>query len=361
MSIDMTSALAQDNMRTSSPLIDYSESSIRITPMPNGSWQDEMRSAVRNVGDLLARLRISPDQLQHKVDSAAHDFPLRVTKSFIDRMVPGDPTDPLLLQVLPLLDESVQNPMSPSAIDPVGDILAQRLPGLIHKYYGRVLVIATGACATHCRYCFRRHFDYLDSHAKHAYDSALLGYLASHTEVHELILSGGDPLTLSDERIEAWVQAASSIPTLTTLRIHTRLPVLLPSRVTDRLLETLSSTRLRVVIVVHTNHANELDDEVLTALGRLDRARVTLLNQTVLLRGINDTADCLVRLSARLWEARVLPYYIHTLDRVQGAAHFEVDESTARSLHENMKRLLPGYLVPRFVHEDPGGASKRWL
>lgn len=353
--------LINDGMHNSQLITERHAGSIPITPESIDAWQYEMRNSIRSVGDLLAHLQLSPDQLPRRIVSGAQDFPLKVTRSFIDRMVPGDPNDPLLLQILPVLDETENAATSPSLIDPVGDVLAQRLPGVIHKYYGRVLVVATGACAAHCRYCFRRHFDYASSQTKHDAESGLLRYLESHKEVHEIILSGGDPLTLSDDRIKAWVQTVNNIPSLKTLRIHTRLPILLPNRVTKNLIEALSSTRLRVIIVVHTNHANELNDEVISALSSLDRARLTLLNQTVLLRGVNDTADRLIRLSERLWDARVLPYYVHTLDRVQGALHFEVNETTAIRLHEEIKRILPGYLVPRFVHEDPGGASKRWL
>jgi EF-P beta-lysylation protein EpmB len=232
-------------------------------------------------------------------------------------------------------------------------------PGILHKYHGRVLLTATGACAVHCRYCFRRHYPYAEANASVDDWQAALDYLSRDTSVSEAILSGGDPLTLSDRRLGRFVFALERLSHIRRLRVHTRLPVVLPARVDDRLLEWVSSTRLKTVLVIHANHPNELDDEVRAGLARLKHAGVELLNQSVLLRGVNDSADTLVALSEALIEAGVIPYYLHLLDRVDGAAHFEVSEAHARHLQAELTARLPGYLVPRLVREVAGAPAKR--
>ena len=242
--------------------------------------------------------------------------------------------------------------------DPVGDLAAQTVPGVLHKYHGRVLLVATGACAVHCRYCFRRHFPYTASNAASRHWQFALRYIQNDQSIKEVILSGGDPLSLSDARLESLAAAVAQIPHVTRLRIHTRLPIVIPERVNNALLNWLGGSRLQPVIVLHANHANEIDEAVSRAIGRLREQRVTLLNQSVLLRGVNDSIQTLVELSEALFNIGVLPYYLHLLDPVQGAAHFDVDHQRALYLIDNVRARLPGYLVPRLVREQPGAPHK---
>ena len=309
-------------------------------------------------GELLGLLGLGKEW-QAAAEVAARTFPLRVPRGYVARMRRGDPYDPLLRQVLPLAAE-----LAPSAgfgADPVGDRAAQRAPGVLHKYRGRVLLTATGACAVHCRYCFRRHFPYEQANASADGWRAAIDYIAADASITEVILSGGDPLTLSDRRLSEFVQLLALIPHVRRLRLHSRLPVVLPERVTTSLCEVLTGTRLRAVMVLHANHAQEIDDSVQAACARLATAGFHLLNQSVLLRGVNDSVETLVSLSEALFATGVLPYYLHQLDRVQGAAHFEISDEGARQLHAGMNSRLPGYLVPRLVREVPGAAEKTML
>ncbi len=316
-------------------------------------WQQELARAVTSRRELLDSLGL-PDT---GADRSAQDgFPLRVPHSFISRMEPGNPRDPLLLQVLPQPQELLSPPGYHT--DPVGDGAAMAVPGVIHKYHGRVLLLASGGCALHCRYCFRRHFPYHEANPRPGEWRSALRYIGADRSIREVILSGGDPLLLSDRRLTELITRLAEIPHLRHLRIHTRLPVVLPSRVDDRLLGWLNHTRLRPVVVIHTNHPNEIDREVRQALERLAACGIMLLNQTVLLKGINDRSETLAALSETLWEARVTPYYLHLLDRVQGAAHFDTGESRARALHRQLRERLPGYLVPRLVREQAGSPAK---
>lgn len=310
---------------------------------------------IRDPAELLDRLGLDPALLP-AARRAAELFPLRVPLAFVERMRPGDPRDPLLRQVLPLEDELAEVPGF--AADPVGDDAALVAGGVLHKYRGRALLVTTGACAVHCRYCFRRHFPYADANASADGWQSALDYLRSQPDVTEVILSGGDPLTLSDRRLKALADALADIPHLRRLRVHTRLPIMNPARIDDALLDWLAGTRLDPVMVIHANHANEIDATVAEALTRLGSRGVTLLNQAVLMRGVNDAADTLVDLSERLFEAGVLPYYLHLLDRVRGAAHFEVPEAEAVALHAEVAARLPGYLVPKLVREIAGEPGK---
>ena len=292
--------------------------------------------------------------------AAAAEFPLRVPLSFVERMEPGNIDDPLLQQVLPVAEENTDHP--DYSRDPLEESHAMPVPGLLHKYHGRALLTLTGACAVHCRYCFRRHFPYSESNPLGTGREMAIGYLLEHPEIGELILSGGDPLSVPDGRLSALAKQLSGIGHLHTLRIHTRLPVVLPERVDQRLLDWLTDLPQRVVMVVHCNHPNEIDATVETAMRPLQQAGVVLLNQSVLLRGINDNADTLARLSEKLLACGILPYYLHQLDRVQGAAHFAVGDNSARALMDTIHRRLPGYLVPRLVRELPDcpGKSPLW-
>jgi EF-P beta-lysylation protein EpmB len=318
-------------------------------------WQTALRDAIRDPGELFALLGLPESQLEEACAAAA-DFRLLVPRGYADRMRRGDPHDPLLLQVLPQGRERLAAPGYVS--DPVGDLAAEAAPGVLHKYNGRVLLVATGACAVHCRYCFRRHFPYSESNpARDAWREAL-DYLHAHPEVDELILSGGDPLVLDDDKLAALVEELERMPQLRRLRLHTRLPIVLPERVGNGLLDWMRRSRLQIVCVVHANHANELDTTVEQALQNLRDAGVHLLNQSVLLRAVNDSAQALAQLSERLFACGVLPYYLHLLDPVAGAAHFHVDDRDALAIMELLRARLPGYLVPRLVREEPGAPAK---
>ncbi|MDX1595080.1 MAG: EF-P beta-lysylation protein EpmB [Gammaproteobacteria bacterium] len=321
-------------------------------PIQEPDWQAELRAANLRSDALLAALGL-PASLA--TDVAA--FPLRVPPGFLARMRHGDPDDPLLRQVLPTVAEQTAAPGF--CADPVGDLDAVVEPGVLRKYRGRALVMTTGACAVHCRFCFRRAFPYGD---QAGVDPERLGpILAGLPDVDELILSGGDPLTLADRRLFALIAAAEAVPRLRRLRLHTRVPVVLPTRVTEALCARLAASRLAVVVVIHANHPAEFDATVDAGLARLRDAGATLLNQSVLLRGINDDVATLERLATRLFAAGVLPYYLHMLDRTAGTAHFEVDDASAIGLHRELVARLPGYLVPRLVREVPGDLGKQSL
>jgi EF-P beta-lysylation protein EpmB len=321
-------------------------------------WQTALGQVITDPAELLDVLGLGPEWLS-AARGAARAFPLRVPRAFVARMRRGDPADPLLRQVLPLAQEShVVEGFSP---DPVGDLAAHMVPGVLHKYEGRVLLTATGACAIHCRYCFRRHFPYAEANASTEQWRAALDYVTAHPDIREVILSGGDPLTLSDRRLTEFIRALEGCAHVERLRLHTRLPVVLPERVTQEFCTWLSATRFKTVVVIHANHAQELDDTVRVACQRIADSGVTLLNQSVLLRGVNDSVAALTQLSEALFAAGVLPYYLHLLDCVQGAAHFDVSVSTARQLMVGLNARLPGYLVPRLVREVPGAPSKELI
>lgn len=315
------------------------------------SWQAELKDAVRDPAELLRLLELPPDALGLP---ASTPFPLLVPRGFVARMRKGDASDPLLRQVLPAADEL--KPVEGFSADPVRE-QGLAAHGLIKKYAGRALLIASGACPLHCRYCFRREFPYSAQLAARADWSAALAALRDVADVKEAILSGGDPLSLSNRRLGELLARVADTP-VTTVRIHTRFPIAIPERVDDGLKRVLRATRLETVVVVHTNHANELDAGVERALVALRPEVTALLNQSVLLRCVNDDADTLTALSERLFACGVLPYYLHLLDRVAGAAHFDVDEQRGKELVAALRARLPGYLVPRLVRETPGELSK---
>ncbi len=325
------------------------------SPRQTKTWRQQLAEAVRDPAELLAMLGLPATALAEMLP-AAQTFALRVPRSYITRMQKGDLADPLLRQVLPGAAELVEVPGF--LTDPVGDLAATAGKGMLHKYAGRALVVATGACAVHCRYCFRRHYPYSQNSAAADQWQATLAYLRGNPTVNEVILSGGDPLTLSDAQLASFAASLDKISHIRRLRIHTRLPVVIPARVDEEMLAWIQHTRLPVVMVVHVNHANEINAEVRRALARLKLAGVTLLNQSVLLKGVNDDAGALADLSEALFNASVLPYYLHLLDPVQGAAHFDVAEGRARELFAALQRRLPGYLVPRMVRERAGAPAK---
>lgn len=416
------------------PLGTFTASSIVSVPTvaPRTSlaaWQIALRESVRDVSELVRLLNLDPAWAE-QAQAATQGFPLFVPRSYLSRMRPGDPTDPLLRQVLPLALETafvetseshnVTNPGSdpvgavpPGEIlengpgrpgsehangwpgsqrseapgthaavkyksgsslhsslatrdsqglmDPVGDLDAQRLPGLLQKYAGRVLLVTTGVCAVHCRYCFRRHYPYGTAPKTLAAWEPALEEIAADESISEVILSGGDPLTLRDSLLAALAERLAEIPHLRRLRVHTRLPLMIPERINDELLEWLRGTRLAPVMVIHANHANELSGEAADAVQRLVTAGIPTLNQTVLLRGINDDVETLAALSERLLDLGVLPYYLHQLDRVAGALHFEVPIERGLELVAALRARLSGYAVPRYVQERAGEASKTIL
>ncbi|MCG5500424.1 EF-P beta-lysylation protein EpmB [Ectothiorhodospira lacustris] len=321
----------------------------------SADWQRALAQAVTDPEELLKRLGLDPALLP-AAREASKQFRVRVPLGYLGRMTPGDPNDPLLRQVLPLGEECLEVP--DFHCDPVGDLESMPIPGLLHKYHGRVLLVTSGTCAIHCRYCFRRHFPYRDASAIREAWPRILLYLRTHQEVREVILSGGDPLTLSDDKLAAMISDLAGIPHLRTLRLHSRLPVVVPERIDDTLLGWLTGTRLRPVMVIHANHARELDGTTRAAMERLELAGVRLFNQTVLLRGVNDDPDVLATLSHALFDSGVQPYYLHTLDPVQGAAHFAVSETHALAIMDHLTQQLPGYLIPRLVQDIPGRDSK---
>ena len=325
----------------------------QTAPAPN--WRQAWRDAVRDPRELLAMLGL--DALAAGIsDAAAAQFPLRVPRGFVARMRHGDRHDPLLRQVLPVLDED--RIVAGFGLDAVGDAAARRGGGVIHKYNGRALLVATGSCAVHCRYCFRRHYTYAEDTAAAAGWREAVALIAGDASIHEVILSGGDPLSLADHKLAELTAALRGIPHLRRLRIHTRLPIVLPERVDAGLLAWLRGLPWPVAIIVHANHAREFDAAVDDAMAALRDAGALLLNQAVLLRGVNDSVDALADLCERGHAAGVLPYYLHQLDRVAGAAHFEVGDAEALALHAALAARLPGYLVPRLVREVAGRTGK---
>ncbi|QDT75935.1 EF-P beta-lysylation protein EpmB [Lacipirellula limnantheis] len=321
-------------------------------------WQRELRDSIRDPRRLAELLGL-PAELAVRARAGASDFPVFVPPSYLRRIEPGNPSDPLLLQVWPAAAEAD----APHGFtdDPVEDASFALRPGLLQKYAGRALMVVTGACAIHCRYCFRRHFPYHQAPPSEPVWDAAIDALGDDPAIEEIILSGGDPLTVTDARLARLAEQFAAVPHLRRLRIHTRLPVMIPSRVNDELLNWITGTRLTSVMVIHANHAQELDEEVAAALRRLTTAGVLLLNQAVLLRGVNDTVDAQAELNSRLIDLGVTPYYLHQLDRVRGAAHFEVSVERGREIIAELRRRLPGYAVPQYVQEQPGAAHKMVL
>lgn len=327
----------------------------RVSTAQSPGWQHQLSHAIRDPRVLCQRLGLKAQWLTGARTGHAL-FEVRVPEAYLTRIAYNAPEDPLLRQVLPLGDEAL-TPVGYVA-DPLEEADHRPAKGLIHKYAGRVLLIASPTCAINCRYCFRRHFPYSENSPSRAQWQDALQYLRDDPSIHEAILSGGDPLAASDRQLAWLVGELENIAHLKRLRIHTRLPVVIPDRIDSALLEWLGGTRLQKVMVLHTNHANEIDQAVMDACTRLKAAGVTLLNQSVLLRGVNDCVETLATLSERLFEAGVLPYYLHVLDPVQGAAHFDVPDDEARSLVTQLREYLPGFLMPRLVREVPGEASK---
>ena len=325
-------------------------------PASGHDWKRQWREAVKDPRLLLEQLGLQSIATQLS-DTASAQFPMRVPQSFVARMRHGDHNDPLLRQVLPITDE--MQPAAGFSLDAVGDTAANLGHGVIHKYQGRALLVTTGSCAIHCRYCFRRHFPYAEqTSARHQWADAI-ELIRNDTSISEVLLSGGDPLSLATSKLAELTTQLKQIPHIRRLRIHTRLPVVLPDRVDDELLAWLRDLPWPLVIVVHANHANEFDSSVDHAMQLLRSTGAMLFNQAVLLKGVNDSAQALIDLCQRGFDAGVVPYYLHQLDRVSGAAHFEVPDAQAAMLYGEMRAHLPGYLLPKFVREVSGDRSKR--
>lgn len=329
------------------------ECSVGEISSPAVDWQAAIKRAIRTSEQLRQELGLPPDSEGVQGENSFSTF---VPREFLARIRPGDPDDPLLRQVLPIPSEDAETEGFSS--DPVGDLGSVAAQGVLHKYEGRALLITTGACGVHCRYCFRREFPYAESGSRTQSWRPSLEYIRSRSDITEVLLSGGDPLTLTDDKLAELVSAIEAIDHVRRLRIHSRMPIVIPQRVTQGLVERLSSSRLAVWFVVHANHPNELDESVLARIGMLVDAGIPVLNQAVLLRGVNDDPDVLKELCLKLVDHRIQPYYLHQLDRVRGAAHFEVSLPEAKQLIKRLRGMLPGYAMPTFVTEQAGAPSK---
>lgn len=320
------------------------------------NWQSQLSDLITDPLELLNLLELSTKQLLSGAIIASEQFKLRVPRAFVGKMRIGNPFDPLLLQVLPHHLELEEHPEF--VTDPLGEEAANQMAGVLHKYQSRFLLTLTGACAIHCRYCFRRHFPYQENLPKNDDWLNIKQYIEDNPAINEIILSGGDPLTLSNRKIALWIERLESLPQLKILRIHSRVPVVIPNRIDEELISILKNSRLRIVVVIHSNHASELDDFTCSKLLQLSLHHITVLNQAVLLKGVNDSAAALTDLSYRLFEARVMPYYLHVLDKVKGAQHFDLRSSEIDHIYSDVLASLPGYLVPKLVREIAGEKNK---
>lgn len=320
------------------------------------NWQSQLSDLITDPLELLNLLELSTGQLLSGAILASEQFKLRVPRAFVGKMSIGDPFDPLLLQVLPHHLELEDHPEF--VTDPLGEEAANQMAGVLHKYQSRFLLTLTGACAIHCRYCFRRHFPYQENLPKNDDWINIKQYIEQNPQINEVILSGGDPLTLSNRKLSLWLERLASLPQIKILRIHSRVPVVIPNRIDEELISILKNSRLRIVVVIHSNHAAELDDFTCSKLLQLSEHHITVLNQAVLLKGVNDSAEILNNLSLRLFDARVMPYYLHVLDKVKGAQHFDLRSSEIDHIYTDVLASLPGYLVPKLVREIAGEKNK---
>ncbi len=325
---------------------------------PIADWQKALQNAFTELDQLCKYLEIAPSKLSHQT-IAHQSFPLKIPRSFADCIEKGNPNDPILRQVLPISEELTDVPNY--LFDPVGDQASAPIPGILHKYSGRALLITTGGCAINCRYCFRRNFPYSEFQLSSSRLQNALAYIEQHTDINEIILSGGDPLLLNDQHLHELIQSLNLFEHIKRIRIHSRIPVVLPERITPELLTCLENSRQKVIMVIHANHTNELSPQLAEACKKIAESGILLLNQSVLLKEVNDNAEQLIALSEKLFQFGILPYYLHLLDRAVGTAHFEVDRHTAIKLHQQLLKALPGYLVPKLVEEQAGAPSKTWI
>lgn len=322
----------------------------------DSDWTEYLATAVSDPIQLLTLLNLPLAPYQQHL-AARRLFAMRVPMPFINKMEKGNANDPLFLQVMTDAAEFLQTPGF------VKDPLQEQdnaIPNLLHKYHNRVLLMVKGGCAVNCRYCFRRHFPYEDNPGNKANWRKALDYIAQHSEIEEVIFSGGDPLMAKDRELAWLLEQLNQIPHLKTVRIHSRLPVVIPQRITPELCRSLADSPLNKVLVLHINHANEIDELLSRQLQPLKQAGVTLLNQSVLLKGINDNAHILKALNDKLFATGILPYYLHLLDKVEGASHFWIDDERALAIYRQLITLSSGYLVPKLAREIAGEKSKTW-
>lgn len=324
---------------------------IAISP----DWKLELSQSVTTIDELLGSLNLNATQLGTSQQAVA-DFPLRVPRPFIARMQPNNPDDPLLLQVLPVKAETAT--VEGYGPDPLDEASHNPTPGIVHKYANRLLLVISPTCAINCRYCFRRHFPYQENRQSKQQWQSALDYIRNDTEINEVIYSGGDPLAANDHFLAWLTEQIADIAHIKRLRIHTRLPVVIPARIDQTFLDWATATRLKPIVVLHINHANEIDNEVVESIKRLQSCDIKVLNQSVLLHGINDSADCLAELSEKLFDSDVTPYYLHLFDPVAGASHFNINEKRAKKIYADLQAILPGFLVPKLVREIPNKNSK---
>lgn len=317
------------------------------------TWQQELAEGFNNVHELCHYLNIP---LSNITILSSPDFQLRAPVEFVERIEKGNLNDPLLMQILPIKDELNYFPGFNQ--DPVGDICAMAETGVIHKYQDRALFITTGSCAINCRYCFRRNFPYENFQLSSQKTAQAFEYIRNNKQITEVILSGGDPLLLSDKKLFSLIHKLEKITTIKRIRIHSRIPIILPSRITSEFCNMLAKAKKPIVLVLHSNHANELNSNVQSACKKIQNINITLLNQSVLLKGINDNAQQLCALSEKLFEFGILPYYLHLLDKANGTGHFEVEQKTAIALMDQVKKQLPGYLIPKLIREQAGAPNK---
>ena len=328
------------------------------SPQPiaiTSDWKLELSQSVTTIDELLDSLDLDKKALSTS-QQAAIDFPLRVPRPFIARMQPNNPNDPLLLQVLPVKAELTI--IEGYSQDPLDEATHNPIAGIVHKYANRLLLVISPACAINCRYCFRRHFPYEENRQSKEQWQSALDYIRSDKEINEVIYSGGDPLAANDHFLAWLTEQIANIAHIKRLRIHTRLPVVIPSRIDQTFLSWATATRLKPIVVLHINHSNEIDSDVAASIKRLQDCGIKVLNQSVLLRGINDSADCLAELSEKLFDCDVMPYYLHLFDPVAGASHFDIEEQRAKKIYADLQAILPGFLVPKLVREIPNKPSK---
>lgn len=314
-------------------------------------WREIQKTNFRHISTLADFLSLSDTQRQNLPLSSP--FCLNLPQRLAKKMAKATLDDPLFRQFVPLNSEALQ--VEGFTQDPIEDQTFRGAPRLLHKYAGRVLLLPTKACAMHCRYCFRQNFDYAEGSSDYAKE---LSIIEKDNTIHEVILSGGDPLSLSDTKLNALLSGIANIPHVHKVRFHTRFPIGIPERIDDSFLNILDSCPKQIVMIIHCNHPRELDKEVLSALKALQKLGIPTLNQSVLLRDVNDNVDALTELCETLSDHGIIPYYLHQLDRVQGAAHFEVAESVGQALISALAARLPGYCVPRYVREVPGALHK---
>lgn len=322
------------------------------------NWQTLLQQAITDPQELLQLVELN-DAIASISPVVMAQFPLRVPRSFVARMQKGNPHDPLLRQVLPIVDEEIM--AEGFSTDPLQESQANTAPGILHKYKNRILLTIVGNCAIHCRYCFRRHFNYEDNTPGLTGLDDIIDYIKANPDIDEVIFSGGDPLLAQDSYLQIWAHAIQDIPHVKILRIHSRIPIVLPERITNEFIHWFSQLSIHPVLAIHCNHPNEINDEVGSALRRMRAAGIHLLNQSVLLKGINDSAATLIRLSQKLFHYGVMPYYLNLLDKTQGTAHFEIHLDQAKAIYEQILSSLPGYLVPKLVREVPALPYKQIL